>query len=98
MRKIDDRIASLGLDYTVPVLVPHLSGYLGGLLLGCSGRDGVMFCTGTLTSIVSGHAQAGVTQPTAGNYDRWFIRLSTLSGTAGPNLRPGVPILHHTPR
>ena len=74
------------MDYKVPVLVPHLSGYLGGLLLGCSGRDGVMFCTGTLTSIVSGHAlvqQAGVTQPTAGNYDRWFIRLSTL---------------HHTPR
>ncbi|KAI3673282.1 hypothetical protein L6452_39399 [Arctium lappa] len=34
-----------------------------------NGRDGVMFCTGTLTSIVSGHTlvqQAGVTQPTAG--------------------------------
>ncbi|KAI3702134.1 hypothetical protein L6452_27860 [Arctium lappa] len=33
-----------------------------------NGRDGVMFCTGTLTSIVSGHTlvqQAGVTQPTA---------------------------------
>ncbi|KAI3671743.1 hypothetical protein L1987_87152 [Smallanthus sonchifolius] len=34
-----------------------------------NGRDGVMFCTGTLTSIVSGYTlvqQAGVTQPTAG--------------------------------
>ncbi|KAI3664587.1 hypothetical protein L1987_89651 [Smallanthus sonchifolius] len=33
-----------------------------------NGRDGVMFCTGTLTSIVSGYTlvqQAGVTQPTA---------------------------------
>ena len=86
---------------SLAILVPPLSGYLGGLLLGCSGRDGVMFCISTLTSIVSGHTlvqQAGVTQPTAGNYDRWFIRLSTPSGTAGPNLRPGVPILYHTPR
>lgn len=34
--QIYDRIASLGFDYTVPLLVPHNSGNWGGLFLGCA--------------------------------------------------------------
>lgn len=33
---------TVGLDHTIPVLVPHLLGYLGRLLLGYSSYDGVM--------------------------------------------------------